>query len=231
MRIPLYEGNEKELFTFMSKSKLMEWNNDERALLRKMTSPDKIQAFLDSIDYNPDYECRSPRWVINRKKAHCFEGAIFAAAALRSLGHRPLLIDMKAFNDDDHVIAIYKVDNHWGALAKSNFTTLRSREPVYRSVRELIMSYFDFFFNTLGEKTLRSYSLPLDLSIFDNRNWATTDEDLEYIGDKIESLKHFDVVTSDMIKRLYIVSDTVMSSGLMGANAEGLYKPAIKGNS
>jgi hypothetical protein len=203
----------------------MNWNKEELALLKKLSDPDKIQDFLDSLDYNPAYECRSPRWVIKRRKAHCFEGAIFAAAALSLLGYKPLLIDMKAWNDDDHVIAIFRVNDHWGAVAKSNFTTLRFREPVYRSIRELIMSYFDFFFNTLGEKTLRSYSLPLNLEIFDYRNWRTTDEDLEYIGDKIESLHHFDVVTPGMINNLYHVSEPVLKSGLMGSKVEGLYKP------
>jgi hypothetical protein len=204
----------------------MVWTKEELELFRSLDNQDKIQAFLDSIDYNPSYECRSPRWVIRRRKAHCFEGAIFAAAALRFLGYKPLLIDMKSFNDDDHVIAIFKEDDHWGSVAKSNFTTLRYREPVYRSIRELIMSYFDFYFNLNGEKSLRSYSLPLDLSIFDSRMWATTDEDLEYIGDKIESLHHFPVVTEKMLKRLYRASPTMMQAGMLGSNEEGLFKPA-----
>jgi hypothetical protein len=203
----------------------MKWTKDESDLFKKLNNPDKIQDFLDSLAYNPNYECRSPRWVIRKKSAHCFEGALFAAAALQFHCNKPLLIDMKAYNDDDHVIAVFKVDGYWGAIAKSNFTSLRYREPVYRSIRELIMSYFDFFFNLNGEKSLRSYSLPLDLSVFDNRNWATTDEDLEYIGDKIESLHHFDVVTKKMIKNLYIASDPMMQAGLLGSNAEGLYKP------
>jgi hypothetical protein len=206
----------------------MRWNDDELRLFESLDNFDKIQAFLDSLDYNPEYECRSPRWVIRKSKAHCFEGAIFAAAALQNNGYRPLLVDMLAHNDDDHVIAVFKVNGHWGAIAKSNFTTLRYREPVYRTLRELIMSYFDFFFNVLGEKTLRSYSLPLDLSSFDKRNWQTTDEDLEYIGDKIESLHHFDLVTPSMIKAFYKVSDTVLKSGLMGSRPEGLFKPEIK---
>jgi hypothetical protein len=203
----------------------MNWTKEELSLFKRLSDPGKIQDYLDSLDYNPAYECRSPRWVIKRRKAHCFEGAIFAAAALRFLGYRPLLTDMKAWNDDDHVIALFRVGGYWGAVAKSNFTTLRFREPVYRSIRELIMSYFDFFFNTLGEKTLRSYSLPLDLSAFDSREWSTTDEDLEYIGDRIESLHHFDVVTPAMIKNLYTVSEPVLKSGLMGSRVEGLYKP------
>lgn len=204
----------------------MGWEKEEIKVLKSLDSPEMIQEFLDGLDYNPDYECRSPKWVMKRRKAHCFEGAIFAAAALRRIGHKPLLVDMKAWNDDDHVIAIYKIEGHWGAVAKSNFTVLRSREPVYRSIRELIMSYFDFFFNVKGQKTLRSYSLPLDLTVFDNRNWETTDEDLEYIGDKIESLHHFDVLTPGMISRLTTVSDTVLKSGLAGSIPEGLYKPA-----
>jgi len=203
----------------------MDWTKEELDIFRSLDNVDRIQAFLDSLDYNPAYECRSPRWVIRRRKAHCFEGAIFAAAALKFIGHKPLLVDMKSFNDDDHVIAVFKVDGHWGAVAKSNFTTLRYREPVYRSVRELIMSYFDFYFNTLGEKTLRSYSLPLDLGIFDRRKWETTDEDLEYIGDKIEALHHFPVVTDKMLSGMYHVSQAIRDAGLLGSRAEGLFKP------
>lgn len=194
-------------------------------LLRTLDSPGKIQDFLDSLDYNPDYECRSPRWVIRRRKAHCFEGALFAAAALKFIGFKPLLVDMKAYNDDDHVIAVFKINSHWGAVAKSNFTVLRFREPVYRSVRELIMSYFDFFYNTKGEKTLRSYSRPLDLSMFDNRQWETTDDDLEFIGDKLEKMKHYPVLTDEMVTSLNKVSEVVLKAGLMGSDEEGLFKP------
>ena len=164
----------------------MDWTKDEVGFLKTLNNPDKIQFFLDSIDYNPDYECRSPRWVMKKRSAHCFEGALFAAAALQYIGYKPLIVDMLAENDDDHVIAVFKENGHWGAVAKSNFTSLRFREPVYRSLRELIMSYFDFFFNIYGEKSLRSYSLPLDLTQFESLHWTSTDDDLEYIGDKIE---------------------------------------------
>jgi len=203
----------------------MEWNNDEIKFLKTMSDPDKIQGFLDSIDYNPNYECRSPRWVIRKKSAHCFEGALFAAAALEFIGFLPLIIDMKAFNDDDHVIAVFKKDGHWGSVAKSNFTTLRYREPVYRLLRELVMSYFDFYFNIVGDKSLRSYSLPLDLTIYNSRQWATTDEDLEYIGDKLEKIRHYPVVNKNMIRNLKKASDTVLKAGMMGSNEEGLFKP------
>jgi hypothetical protein len=206
----------------------MNWTKEEISFLNKLDDPDKIQGFLDSLDYNPNYECRSPRFVIKKRSAHCFEGALFAAAALSFIGHKPLLVDMKAFNDDDHVIAVFKEEGHWGAIAKSNFTTLRYREPVYRSLRELIMSYFDFYFNINGDKSLRSYSLPLDLTIYNNRNWTTTDEDLEYIGDKLEQLHHNSVVTKKMIRNLKAASPTMLQAGMMGSNEAGLFKPELK---
>lgn len=206
----------------------MGWTTDEAKFLKSLNNPDKIQSFLDSIEYNPDYTSRSPRWVIRTGTAHCFEGALFAAAALQFIGNKPLIVDMLAEDDDDHVIAVFKVDGYWGAVAKSNFTSLRFREPVYRSVRELVMSYFDFFFNTNGFKSLRSYSLPFDLSFYESRNWATTDEDLEYIGDKIESLHHFPVVTPKMIRNLSPASDSMMKAGMLGSKPEGLFKPGTK---
>jgi hypothetical protein len=132
---------------------------------------------------------------------------------------------LKAFNDDDHVISVFKEDGHWGAVAKSNFTSLRYREPVYRSLRELVMSYFDFYFNIVGDKSLRSYSRPLDLTIYNKRQWTTTDEDLEYIGDRLEQIRHFPVVNDKMIKNLKKASDIMLQAGMLGSNAEGLFKP------
>jgi hypothetical protein len=204
---------------------IMDWTKEEQQLLKTLNNPDKIQAFLDSIDYNPNYECRSPRWVLKKRSAHCFEGALFAAAALQFIGYKPLIVDMQAVNDDDHVIAVFREEDHWGAVAKSNFTSLRYREPVYRSIRELVMSYFDFFFNINGYKSLRSYSLPFNLTVLESRNWATTDEDLEYIGNKIESLHHFQVVNNRMIKKLYTASNSMLRAGLLGSKEEGLFKP------
>ena len=203
----------------------MDWTPDEIMFLKTMSDPDKIQGFLDSIDYNPVYECRSPRWVIKKRSAHCFEGALFAAAALQYNGYKPLIVDLKAYNDDDHVITIFKEDGYWGAVAKSNFTSLRYREPVYHSLRELVMSYFDFYFNIEGDKSLRFYSLPLDLTIYNDRHWTTTDEDLEYIGDKLEQLHHYPVINEAMIKKLKRASSIMLQAGMLGSNAEGLFKP------
>ena len=95
----------------------MGWTSEEIRFLKTLNNPDKIQSFLDSIDYNPDYTSRSPRWVIKNRTAHCFEGALFAAAALQFIGHKPLIVDMLAEDDDDHVIAVFKVDGFWGAVA------------------------------------------------------------------------------------------------------------------
>ena len=204
---------------------MTEWNKSELSLFKKLSSPIKIQRYLNRMAYDPNYGARSPRWIIKERKAHCFEGAIFAAAALRQLGHRPRLVDIRSWNDDDHVIAVFKERGLWGALAKSNFTVIRFREPVYRSLRELVMSYFDVYFNPLGEKTMRSYSRPLDLSQFDGRRWMTTDEDLEYIGDKLNAIKHIPVITRGMIRRLNRADKDLVKAGLSGAKPEGLYKP------
>jgi len=201
------------------------WTKAELRLFGKLSSPIKIQLYLNRMAYDPDYGARSPRWIIKEKKAHCFEGAIFAAAALRQLGQRPRLVDIRSWNDDDHVLAVFKERGLWGAVAKSNFTVIRFREPVYRSLRELVMSYFDVYFNALGEKTMRSYSLPLDLSQFDGRRWMTTDGDLEYIGDKLNIIKHIPVMTRGMIRRLNRADKDLVKGGLLGARPEGLYKP------
>jgi hypothetical protein len=201
------------------------WTKAELRLFGRLSSPIKIQLYLNRLAYDPDYGARSPRWIIKERKAHCFEGALLAAAALRQLGHRPRLVDIRSWNDDDHVIAVFKERGHWGALAKSNFTVIRFREPVYRSLRELVMSYFDVYFNARGEKTMRSYSRPLELSQFDGRRWMTTDEDLEYIGDKLNIIKHIPVMTRGMIRRLNRADKDLVKGGLLVAKPEGLYKP------
>ena len=203
----------------------MDWTKEEAKFLETLNDPDKIQGFLDTVDYNPKYECKSPRWVLKKRSAHCFEGALFAAAALQYNGYKPLIVDMKSQNDDDHVLAVFKIDGYWGSIGKSNFTTLRYREPVYRNLRELIMSYFDLYFNMNGYKSLRSYSIPLDLTVYNSLNWTTTDDDLEYIGDKLEKIRHYPVVSEKMIINLKTASDVVVKAGLMGSKAEGLFKP------
>jgi len=203
----------------------MKWNNTEVKILSKLTNPDKIQQFLDNTEYNSGYDCKSPRNVLYKKTAHCMEGALFAASALRNIGYDPLIVDMVAHNDDDHVIAVFRENNLWGAVAKSNFTTLRFREPVYRSVRELIMSYFDFYFNVNGYKSLRAYSVPFNLSCYDHRNWETTDEDLDYIGVQLGTIRHYSILNNESISKLNRASEHVLKAGLLGSKQEGLFTP------
>jgi hypothetical protein len=150
----------------------------ERAIFRRLTTPLRIQRFIDELTYNKEphgHTCRSPRRVLRDRTAHCMEGALFAAAALRLLGHPPLLCDLEAVRDDDHVLALFRVRGHWGAIAKSNYSGLRFREPVYRNLRELAISYFEHYYNPRGEKTLRAYSRPVDLRRFDRIPWMTTE--------------------------------------------------------
>jgi hypothetical protein len=201
------------------------WTKREINFFKRLNEPIKIQNFLDRIEYNPLVETKSPRWIIKEKRANCFEGALFAAAALRQIGHKPLLVDLTATNDDDHVISVFKKKGYWGAVAKSNLTTLRFREPVYKSLRELVMSYFNFFFNTLGQKTFRSYSLPLNLSQFDERNWMTTDEDLEYISSRLNQRKHFKIITPQMTRALQKVDKNLLKAVLSASEKTSLYKP------
>lgn len=202
------------------------WNKEELKILERLDMPSKIQDYIDTIPYNTTYETNSPRWVLRKKSAHCMEGALLAAACLQNIGYRPLILDMRSENDDDHVIAVYKLDGCWGALAKSNFTVLRLREPVYKSLRELVMSYFDFYFNSLGEKTLRAYSLPLDLSRFDRQNWKTTDQDLEFIGNRLNEMRHFTIIRPGQVRKLVKVSPYLLEAGLLGSDSDGLFKPA-----
>lgn len=190
-----------------------------------VNSPWKIQQLLDNTAYNSTSETCSPRIVLELRRAHCMEGALFAAAGLETLGYSPLILDMLADDDDDHVIAVFKYKNHWGALAKSNFTTLRFREPVYRSLRELMMSYFDFYFNTLGIKSLRSYSRPVNLCKYDNLEWRTTTADLGGIGDSLNRVKHFPLVTKDQIEKLETAGSYLLECSLLGSNPEGLFVP------
>jgi len=197
----------------------------ELEFLRSLKSPSGIQRFLNETRYNPNYLTCSPKKIIYSKTANCFEGALFAAAALRLLGHKPVIVDLMAENDDDHVIAIFKQNNCYGAVAKSNTTVLRFREPVYRTIRELVMSYFDFYFNTLGEKSLRSYSIPVNLERFDKYNWMTTDEDLEFIGDYLFTIKHYPILTKKMIRDLSEADKEVVDLCFTGSIDEGLFKP------
>ena len=143
------------------------------------------------------------------------------------IGYPPLVVDIiPNENDDDHVLAVYKTEGHWGAVAKSNFTGLRYREPVYRSLRELVLSYFEDFFNSIGEKTLRAYTRPLDLRMFDSLDWMVRDEALDAIGEKLDEIRKFKVLTPSMIRNLSFADRQSVQAGLLGARKDGLFKPS-----
>jgi len=191
----------------------------ERAVFRRLRSPEKIQRFLDDLDYNHEPHgptCRSPRRVLRERSAHCMEGALLGAAALRMLGHPPLLLDLEAVRDDDHVLALFRLHGHWGALAKSNFAGLRYREPVYRTLRELVMSYFEHYFNLRKEKTLRRYSRPVNLRRFDTIGWMTAGEDVWPVPEYLCTIRHAPVLPPHLVRSLGRVDPRLFTAGLVG---------------
>jgi hypothetical protein len=190
-----------------------------------LDSPAAIQAFLDEMPYSADPFYRCPRRVVLDRKAHCFDGALFAAAALRELGFPPLLVDMFAVRDDEHILAVFKVDGHWGAVAKSNFVGLRYREPIHRGLRELMLSYFEDFYNAAREKTLRGYTVPLKLQSFDRLRWTTRDEAAEAIAARLDQIRRFPLLTPKMAKRLALMDRRSYEAGMRGCVPEGLYRP------
>jgi hypothetical protein len=199
--------------------------NELNRLIKPLRSPMKIQEFLDAIPYNTTKRTLSPLLVMTEHMAHCMDGGMFAAAALRRLGYPPLIVDLAAENDDDHIIAVFRQEKCWGAIAKSNTTVLRFREPVYRSLRELAMSYFDLYYNLNSQKTLRRYSRTMDLSRFDYRDWETTEEDLGFIGDYTFTVRHYPLVTKKQIRSLSNVPGYLYDAGFAGADINGLFKP------
>jgi hypothetical protein len=190
-----------------------------------LDSPAAIQAFLDEMPYSADPFYRCPRRVLQDHTAHCFDGALFAAAALRPLGFPPVIVEMLAERDDSHLLAIFKADGRWGAVAKSNFVGLRFREAVYSSLRELVMSYFESFYNVLREKTLRGYTVPLSLATFDRIRWTTRDEPMEAIAKRLDEIRRVSVVTPRMVARFSLMDPRSYEAGMLGVLAEGLYKP------
>jgi hypothetical protein len=190
-----------------------------------LDSPAAIQAFLDEVPYSADPFYRCPARVLRDRKAHCFDGALFAAAALRPLGFPPLIVDMLPERDDDHVLAIFKIDGYWGAIAKSNFVGIRFREAIYASLRELVMSYFEFFYNVVREKTLRGYTVPLSLKPFDRQGWTTRDETMEVIAARLDEIRKVSVLTPAMVARLSPMDPRSYEAGMLGTLPEGLYKP------
>lgn len=200
----------------------------DRRLLSRLTSPGKIQDFLDTLAYNPDEDWfRCPFSVLRDRRGHCFEGAVFAAFALERLGYPPLIVNMfpEPGTDDEHLIALYRRHGAWGAVGKSNFSGLRAREPIHRTLRELVISYFEPYYNVARKKTLRTYTRPLDLGRFDRYHWRESDETMFRIDSRLDALPRIALVTPAMVRGLQPVDERSYRAGLLGASAAGLYSP------
>ena len=184
--------------------------------LRRLKDAYGIQCFLNDMPYHLADTAWSPRRVLRENTSHCFEGAIFAAAALRANGYPPLILDFEAEHDTDHVVAVYRVKGHWGAIAKSNYTGCRYREPVYRSLRELAMSYFDTYFNLRRERTLRTFSRPVNLKRFDDQQWMTTEKTIWFIAYYLFEVHHYKLLSRSMINRLHRVDERTFKGETLG---------------
>lgn len=193
-----------------------------KPMLPKFTDPKSIQDYLDGLAYNITDRTLCPRDVVRERMAHCMDGAVFAAAALETIGHPPRLVDLRAVDDDDHVIAVYKEQGLWGAVAKSNTTSLRFRAPVYRSIRELALSYFAVYFNTAGKPSLYEYSRPFSLRKYGRKYLVAAD--IAFIGADLDATVHYPIVSRKRLKSLPIAPPYLIDACFAGANPAGLYK-------
>ena len=213
--------SEEKLDPYLTKS--------ERQLLNRLTTPNRIQAFLDRLAYSTEENYRCPLRAFREGVAHCYDGALLGAALLRRRGYPPLILEMLPNRrDDDHLLALFKEDGHWGAVGKSNFVGLRFREPIYRTLRELVLSYFEQFYNVEREKTLRGYTLPLNLKPFDRFGWMVRDEPLEWIAEKLDRTRRVRLLAPEMVRKLSPVDHRAYRAGLLEADEKGLYRPGRK---
>ena len=194
--------------------------DSERTVYRRLTTPSRIQEFLDEqVGYNLETRgatCYSPRLVLRNRVAHCMEGALFAAAALHMQGYPALLVDLEAVRDSDHVLAVYRRNECWGSIAKSNYAGLRGREPVYRTIRELALSYYEHYFNRVGEKTLRTYSRPVNLARFDHEQWITSKEDVWDIPSYLCEIAHTRLLTAAQVRQPGRMDRRLYDANLVG---------------
>jgi hypothetical protein len=198
-----------------------------RQVFSQLTSPFEIQKYLDSIPYSGEDRNRSVHNVLRERRAHCLDGGVFAAAALWQLGYPPLIIDLLPVpnTDDDHVLAIYQIAGRYGAVAKSNFVGLRFREPVYRSLRELVMTYFEPFFNINGAKTLRAYARPVNLAGRTRWDWLDDDGGVDAIEKHLKKLKPIALITPEIADILSPIDTRSYDAYMLGTDLAGLYHP------
>lgn len=193
-------------------------SKEEEKFLRTLSTPIKIQNFLDSLSLNWEKggeTYMSPRRVLQTQRAHCLEGALLAATALWLRGERPLLLDLKTITGDDHIVSLYQKNNYWGAISKTNHSSLRFRDPVYRTVREVAVSYFhEYFSDETGQKILISYSRPFDLR-FLGEDWVTTEEELFDLAQKIDDSRHFMIFPKENKRYLRSADKMERTAGLL----------------
>lgn len=192
----------------------------ELRTLRALNTPVRIQKFIDALTYRYADTAGSPRRVLRERSGHCLEGALLAAAALSVQGHRPLLMDLEAIHDDDHVIALYRERGLWGGIAKSNYAGIRFRAPVYRTLRELALSYFEHYYNLRGERTLRAYSVPVDLDRLrhpdPSRHWMTSEEELWCVPELLIAARHYPLFPDKVARALPRLDRRSFEAGLHG---------------
>lgn len=185
--------------------------------LRSLNTPQRIQKFIDALAYQYADTAWSPKRVLRERKGHCLEGALLAAAALRLNGRPPLLMDLEAVRDDDHVVAVYREHGLWGGIAKSNFAGLRFRAPVYRTLRELALSYFEHYYNLRGQRTLRTYSHAVNLARLDRLNWMTAEEDVWCVPELLCAARHYPIVPDRVARSLPRLDRRSFEAGLHGS--------------
>ena len=185
---------------------MLKFSKEEKKIIKKLNTPAKVQDFLNSLKFNFETDrkqtLKSPIMVLRTGSAHCIEGAVLGAYILSQHGFLPLVLHLQTTKGDfDHVITPFKKDGLWGALSKTNHAVLRYREPIYRNIHELVLSYFHEYFLDNGVKTLRRYSNPLNLKIFEN-GWETEEENLFGIDDELDKIKHHDIAPKNFFKNL-----------------------------
>jgi hypothetical protein len=188
----------------------------ELRTLRALKTPVRIQKFVDALEYQYADTAGSPRRVLRERKGHCLEGALLAAAALRVNGQPPLLMDLEAVRDDDHVVALYRERGLWGGIAKSNYAGLRFRAPVYRTLRELALSYFESYYNLRGERTLRAYAGPVNLARLDKCGWMTSEEDVWCVAEALVAARHHELFPHKVARELPRLDRRSFEAGLHG---------------
>lgn len=200
------------------------WTKREQGIVGRLRTPHLVQEFIDALPYRCEDGHFSARAALRDKRAHCFDGSLLAAACLLDTSYEPFLIDLCAANDDDHMLCAFRWRGRWGAVAKSNFPGLRFREPIFRTPRELVLSYFEFYFNMQREKSLRRYSRPFRLPSITRINWQFDDRMGDRIVELLSETPHYEIVSGREVKALRKVDKRLFQSQLVGVNLKGVYQ-------